>query len=157
MIFGRTTSSQMGLGPIILVKLHSFFVAAEAACSKGDFPVATVEATLVAVIGFAAAAVTTVVPAELAAAVPLVPSAAKGAAHPCNKAKPRMDVNQTQCFKGIQSRVIMNYLALQTELKTPATQSPLGTGSNLLSGVLLSDTTFPDPLLPENSLKAIGR
>ena len=82
MIFGRTTSSQMGLGPITLVKLHSFFVAAEAACSKGDFPVATVEATLVAVIGFAAAAVTTVVPAELAAAVLLAPSAAKGAAHP---------------------------------------------------------------------------
>ena len=102
MIFGRTTSSQMGLGPIILVKLHSFFVAAEAACSKGDFPVVTVEATLVAVIGFAAAAVTTVVPAELAAAVPLVPSAAKGAAHPCSKARFRNKRDQIQSFKDIQ-------------------------------------------------------
>ena len=96
----------MGLGPTILVKLHSFFVAADAACSKGDLPVVTVEATLVAVIGFATAAVATVVPAELAAAVLLAPSAAKGAAHPCNKAKLRIDRNQTQCFKGIQSRII---------------------------------------------------
>ena len=82
MIFGKTISSQIGLGPTILVKLHSFFVAAEAACSKGDLPVVTEEATLVAVTGFATAAVATVVPAELAAAVPLAPSAASGAAHP---------------------------------------------------------------------------
>lgn len=82
MIFGREISLQMGSGPTILIKLHSFFVAAEAACSKGDLPVVTVEATLVAVTGFATAAVATAVPAELAAAVLLAPSAASGAAHP---------------------------------------------------------------------------
>ena len=69
---------------MILVKLHSFLVAAEAACSKGDFPVVTEEAMLVAVMGLATAAPTTVVPAELAAAVLVVPMAAKGAMHPCS-------------------------------------------------------------------------
>ena len=83
MILGMTTSSQMGLGPTIFVKLHSFLVAAEAACSKGDLPVVTVEATLVAVTGFATATAVTVVPAELAAAVLLAPIAAIGAAQPC--------------------------------------------------------------------------
>jgi len=71
---------------MILVKLHSFLVAAEAACSRGDFPVVTEEAMLVAVMGLATAAPTTVVPAELAAAVPVVPMAAKGAMHPCSVA-----------------------------------------------------------------------
>ena len=39
-----------------LKKLHSFLVAAEAACSRGDFPVAAVEAKLAAVAGLATAA-----------------------------------------------------------------------------------------------------
>ena len=81
--FGSTTSSQIGFGPTMLVKLHSFLVAAEAACSNGDFPVVTEDAMLAAVIGLATAAPATVVPAELAAAVPVVPIAAKGAMHPC--------------------------------------------------------------------------
>lgn len=59
-----------------LKKLHSFLVAAEAACSRGDLPVAAVEARLAAVAGLAAAAV----PAVLAAAVPVLLSAANGAA-----------------------------------------------------------------------------
>ena len=84
-ILGITISSQMGLGLTILVKLHSFLVAADATCSKGDFPVVTVEATLVAVTGLATAAAATVLPAELAAAELLPPKAAKGAAHPCAK------------------------------------------------------------------------
>ena len=57
-------------------------MAAEAACSKGDLPVLTVEARLVAVTGLAAAAVTAVVPTELATAVLLLPSAARGATQP---------------------------------------------------------------------------
>lgn len=71
----------MGFGPTMLVKLHSFLVAADAACSKGDLPVVTVDAMLVAVTGLAAA----VVPAELAAAVPVLPIAASGAAQPCRR------------------------------------------------------------------------
>ena len=54
-------------------------MAAEAACSKGDFPVAAVETMLVAVIGLATAAVVAAVPTELAAAVPDAPRAARGA------------------------------------------------------------------------------
>lgn len=75
-IVGITTSTQMGFESITLKKLHSFFVAAEAACSKGDFPVAAVEARLAAVPGLATAAVPTV----LAAAEPELLSAANGAA-----------------------------------------------------------------------------
>ena len=66
----------------MLIKLHSFLVAADAACSKGDLPVVTVEATLVAVTGFATATAVALVPAELAAAVPLALIAAIGAAQP---------------------------------------------------------------------------
>jgi hypothetical protein len=69
----------------MLVKLHSFLVAADAACSKGDLPVVTVDAMLVAVTGLAAAVAATVVPAELAAAVPVLPIAASGAAQPCRR------------------------------------------------------------------------
>ena len=61
---GKTTSIQIGLESITLKKLHSFLVAAEAACSIGDFPVVAVEARLTAVPGLATAAV----PAALAAA-----------------------------------------------------------------------------------------
>ena len=73
---GRTISIQIGLESMRLKKLHSFLVAAEAACSRGDLPVAAVEARLAAVAGLAAAAV----PAVLAAAVPVLLSAANGAA-----------------------------------------------------------------------------
>ena len=67
----------MGLEPSTLKKLHSFLVAAEAACSRGDLPVAAVEARLAAVPGLATAAV----PTELAAAVPELLITANGAAH----------------------------------------------------------------------------
>ena len=60
-------------------------MACEAACSKGDFPVVTVEATLIAVLGLATAAVATVPPTALAAPVPALPMAAKGRAHPDKK------------------------------------------------------------------------
>ena len=69
----------MGLDPKAFTKLHSFLVTAEAACSRGDLPVVTEEVRLVAVTGFATAAETTEVPAELATAVLELPRAAKGA------------------------------------------------------------------------------
>ena len=75
---GNTNSIHIGLESIKLKKLHSFLVAAEAACSKGDLPVAAVEAKLAAVPGLA----TATVPMLLAAAVPEEESAAKGAAQP---------------------------------------------------------------------------
>jgi hypothetical protein len=73
---GSTNSMQMGFESMMLKKLHSFLVAADAACSKGDFPVAAVEARLAAVAGLAAAAV----PTELAAADPALLNMANGAA-----------------------------------------------------------------------------
>jgi hypothetical protein len=82
---GKMISTQMGLESRTLKKLHSFLVAAEAACSSGDLPVAAVEATLVAVTGFATAAVATVVPAVLAAAELELPMAASGAAQPASR------------------------------------------------------------------------
>ena len=69
---------QIGFAFITLKKLHSFFVAAEAACSKGDFPVVAVEAILIDVVGLA----TATAPTLLAAAVLELLNAAKGAAHP---------------------------------------------------------------------------
>jgi len=81
--FGTETSIQIGLDERGLKKLHSFLVAAEAASSKGDFPVAAVDAKLVAVIGLATAADTTALPAELAAAELDAPIAAIGATQPC--------------------------------------------------------------------------
>ena len=75
---GITTSIQMGFESSTLKKLHSFFVAADAACSSGDFPVAAVDARLAAVPGLATAAA----PMLLAAAVPELLKATKGAAHP---------------------------------------------------------------------------
>ena len=150
MILGITTSSQMGFGPTMLVKLHSFLVAADAACSKGDLPVVTVDATLVAVTGLATATAATLVPAELAAAVLLAPIAAIGAAQACKK---MMLTTQGAAIQNARISLDCVYLtALQTELNTPAVQLSLTTGSYLLSGVLLSDTTLPEPLLPENSL-----
>jgi hypothetical protein len=94
MIFGSTISWQTGFGPSRFKKLHSFLVASEAACSSGDFPVVTVEATLTAVPGLATAAVATVPPTALAAPVPALPMAAKGRAQPDKKKilKPIMTV-----------------------------------------------------------------
>lgn len=72
----------MGLGPNALRKLQSCLVAAEAACSKGDFPVVAVETALTAVDGLAAATETVAVPAELATLVAELPRAKRGAAQP---------------------------------------------------------------------------
>lgn len=79
MIGGITSSWQTGLAPSRFKKLHSFLVASEAACSKGDLPVVTVDATLIAVLGLATAAVA-IAPPALAVAVPALPMAAKGSA-----------------------------------------------------------------------------
>ena len=72
----------MGFGPKAFKKLQSCLVAAEAACSKGDLPVVTVETALTAVEGLATAADTTTEPAELAAVVADPPNAINGAAQP---------------------------------------------------------------------------
>jgi len=72
---------QMGFESIILKKLHSFLVAAEAACSKGDFPVVAEEAKLTVVAGLA----TAIAPTLLAAAVPELLNATSGAAQPIMK------------------------------------------------------------------------
>ena len=87
---GKTTSMQMGLKSMTLKKLHSFLVAAEAACSKGDLPVAAVEARLAVVLGLATAAV----PAALATVVLPLLSAARGAAQALNNPSVKMKPNQ---------------------------------------------------------------
>ena len=76
---GTETSTQIGLDDRGLKKLHSFLVAAEAACSMGDLPVVTVDATLAAVIGLVTVAVAMLVLAVLDTAVPEAPIAAIGA------------------------------------------------------------------------------
>jgi len=91
---GKTTSIQIGFESIILKKLHSFLVAAEAACSKGDLPVAAVEAKLAAVLGLATAAEPTV----LAAAVPLLLSTAIGAAQAVNNPNVKIMTNPRAVF-----------------------------------------------------------
>ena len=73
-------SEQIGFGPKAFKKLQSCLVAAEAACSKGDLPVVTVETALAAVEGLATAADTATEPAELAAVVADPPKASNGAA-----------------------------------------------------------------------------
>jgi len=75
-------SEQIGFGPNAFKKLQSCLVAAEAACSKGDLPVVTVEIALAAVEGLATAADTATEPAELAAVVADPPRASNGAAQP---------------------------------------------------------------------------
>jgi len=80
---------QIALEPTRLKKLHSFLVAAEAACSKGDLPVVAVDARLAAVIGLATAAELAVAPTELAAAVPVLPRAANGATQPVSSKRDR--------------------------------------------------------------------
>ena len=79
---GTGISEQIGFGPKAFRKLQSCLVAAEAACSKGDFPVVAVEIALAAVEGFATATDTAVVPAELATLVAELPKTSKGAVHP---------------------------------------------------------------------------
>ena len=81
---------QIGCPESGLKKLHSFLVAAEAACSIGDLPVAAVDAMLVAVTGFATAAVATAPPAVLAAAELEAPTAAIGATQACNPRQQKM-------------------------------------------------------------------
>ena len=98
MIGGKTTSTQIGFDPTTLRKLHSFLVAADAACSKGDLPVAAVEAMLAAVIGLATAAAPTADPAELAAAVPVAPRAAIGATQPVVIKRDEQANNQASRF-----------------------------------------------------------
>lgn len=85
---------QIGFESITLKKLHSFLVAADAACSKGDFPVAAVEARLAAVLGLATAAV----PAVLTAAVPLELNAANGATQPANNPNAGIKLNRRVRF-----------------------------------------------------------
>ena len=80
-MLGTVTSMQSTCEPIRLKRLHSFLVAADAACSSGDLPVVTVDVRLAAVTGFAAAAVVMLVPAVLDTAVPEAPIAAMGATH----------------------------------------------------------------------------
>ncbi len=82
LIVGMGISVQIGFGPKALRKLQSCLVAAEAACSKGDLPVLTVEMALAAVIGLATATEAAAVPAELAAVVAEPLSAINGAAQP---------------------------------------------------------------------------
>ena len=81
---------QIGFESITLKKLHSFLVAADATCSKGDLPVAAVEARLAAVPGLAAAAAPTV---PAAAELELL-SAANGAAQALNN--PRAQIEPIQ-------------------------------------------------------------
>ena len=107
----------MGFGPRAFRKLQSCLVAAEAACSKGDLPVAAVDAKLVAVIGLAAAAVAAVVPAELATAVPLAPIAAIGATHPCRSSKPINENTKAQRLARLNENLLFN---LANNIKHPS-------------------------------------
>ena len=86
---------QMGCPESGLKKLHSFLVAADAACSKGDLPVAAVDARLAAVAGLETAAVATALPVLLAAVVPEAPTAASGAIQPCKPRLQKMGSRQT--------------------------------------------------------------
>ena len=97
-IVGMGISTQIGLADSALIKLQSFLVAAEVACSRGDLPVVAEEARLVAVTGFATATVATVVPAELAAAVLEAPTAARGATQACKQIKLKIEKRKTQVF-----------------------------------------------------------
>ena len=78
---------QIGFGPKAFRKLQSCLVAADAACSKGDFPVVTVESALAAVDGLATATEVAAVPTELAAVVAEDPKASIGAAQPIKLAR----------------------------------------------------------------------
>ncbi len=75
-------SEQIGFGPKAFKKLQSCLVAAETACSRGDFPVVAVEIALAAVEGLATATDTAAAPVELTTLVAELPKAIKGAAPP---------------------------------------------------------------------------
>lgn len=96
---GTGISLQMGLGPRALRKLQSCLVAAEAACSKGDFPVVAVETALAAVEGLATATETAAVPAELATLVAEPPRAKRGAAQPVTMRQRAMPPRVTPTLK----------------------------------------------------------
>ena len=93
---GTGISMQIGFADKGLKKLHSFLVAAEAACSRGDLPVVAVDAKLVAVIGLATAALATAPPAELAAAELEALTAAIGATQACKPKQEKRMNKQTQ-------------------------------------------------------------
>jgi len=82
LILGARISEQIGFDPKAFRKLQSCLVAAEAACSRGDLPVVTVETALAAVEGLATATDAATVPAELAAVLADPPKAINGAAQP---------------------------------------------------------------------------
>ena len=99
MIAGTGISEQIGFGPKAFRKLQSCLVAAEAACSKGDFPVVTVESALAAVDGLATATEAAAVPTELAAVVAEDPKATSGAAQPIKLVRqvmPRVRLKQNK-------------------------------------------------------------
>ena len=102
---------QMGFESIKLKKLHSFLVAAEAACSKGDLPVAAVEARLAAVPGFATAAA----PTLLAAAVPELLNAARGATQAVNN--PTTQIEPIQ--QGVSNRKWAKLFGTTRNVKYP--------------------------------------
>jgi len=114
---GTGMSMQIDLAKSGLKKLQSFLVAAEAACSTGDLPVATVDATLVAVIGLATAAVATAPPAELAAAELDAPTAASGATQPCKSKQAIIRNGQAQKFQWYRE---CNLLLLADNIKYPS-------------------------------------
>lgn len=118
-IGGKTTSIQTGFEFTRWKKLHSFLVAAEAACSIGDLPVVAEEVRLAAVIGFATAAVVIAEPAELAAAVPELPNAARGATQPVSDKRDAQTSDQARAPDLIRK---IPYFFLQTVLNTPAVQ-----------------------------------
>jgi hypothetical protein len=99
LILGIGMSEQIGFDLKAFKKLQSCLVAADAACSKGDLPVVTVETALTAVEGLATAADTATVPAELAAVVADPPNAINGAAQ-APKLRQRMMTPKTDQTDG---------------------------------------------------------
>ena len=112
-MLGVVTSIQMTCEPIRLKRLHYFLVAAEAACSSGDLPVVTVDATLAAVTGLATAAVAMLVPAVLDAAVPEAPIAARGATQALRK----MLVKRALTKRPVLVARLMNLFAAASNVK----------------------------------------
>ena len=113
MMLGTVTSMQITCEPIRLNRLHSFLVAAEAACSSGDLPVVTVDATLAAVTGLATAAVAMLVPAVLDAAVPEAPIAASGATQALRKILTKIELTKRPALVAR----LMNLLATASNVK----------------------------------------
>lgn len=112
-MLGTVTSMQITCEPIRLNRLHSFLVAADAACSSGDLPVVTVDATLAAVTGLATAAVAMLVPAVLDAAVPEAPIAASGATQALRKILTKIEMTKRPALVAR----LMNLLATASNVK----------------------------------------